>query len=174
MCDKIKIPWCEGVYYAHRNGKIYSNTTGAFLIPCGSKKNPYLRVSLKKKNTTVHKSFLVHRIVCELFNGAAPKGKAYVNHIDGNIFNNNADNLEWVSAKENTDKAICMGLSKPVHTLCPNKKKPIAGFDKSGAVMERYESFHAAVLAGHHKWGLRVALKDSTKRHHKLFWREVI
>jgi len=39
-----------------------------------------------------------------------PNSKPYVNHIDGNKLNFHPSNLEWVTAKENTQHAIALGL----------------------------------------------------------------
>jgi hypothetical protein len=58
-----------------------------------------------------NKSIKVHRLVAASF----VKGFAYgmqVNHIDGNNKNNRADNLEWVTPKQNTQHAIKIGLIK--------------------------------------------------------------
>ncbi len=38
------------------------------------------------------------------------KNKPFINHIDGNKLNNNATNLEWVTAKENMVHASKSGL----------------------------------------------------------------
>ena len=51
----------------------------------------------------------VHRLVAEAF-CEKPAGKEYVNHKDGNPGNNRADNLEWVTNRENLIHASKMGL----------------------------------------------------------------
>lgn len=47
------------------------------------------------------KGFLVHRLVAEAFIENVDK-KDYVNHLDENKHNKRADNLEWVTASENS------------------------------------------------------------------------
>ncbi len=55
------------------------------------------------------KTFLVHRVVWEAFNGEIPEG-LQVNHIDGNKANNNLSNLELVKPAENMRHAVETGL----------------------------------------------------------------
>jgi hypothetical protein len=58
----------------------------------------YLVVNLCRDNKGAYS--LVHRLVAEAFIDN-PQGKPQVNHIDGNLNNNRADNLEWVTDNEN-------------------------------------------------------------------------
>ena len=61
-------------------------------------KSGYVLVNLY--NNGKYKNLLVHRLVALAFI-PNPENKPEVNHKDGNKLNNNADNLEWVTEKEN-------------------------------------------------------------------------
>lgn len=56
-----------------------------------------------------HKHSTVHRLVLLAFAG---RSKKQVNHKDGNKKNNKLENLEYCTAKENTNHAIKSGLKK--------------------------------------------------------------
>ncbi len=47
------------------------------------------------------KTYRVHRLVCEAFNGPPPFEEAVCMHKDENSRNNTPDNLEWGTQKEN-------------------------------------------------------------------------
>jgi hypothetical protein len=47
----------------------------------------------------------VHRLVAEAFHGFCPPGRE-VNHIDGDIYNNRAENLEYLTRSENIRDAM--------------------------------------------------------------------
>ena len=51
----------------------------------------------------------MHRIVAKCFCDGYEEGKV-VNHKDGNKLNNHADNLEWVTQRENIIHSVSMGL----------------------------------------------------------------
>ena len=78
------------------------------------KRNGYLTVDLSKENKV--KTISVHRLVAEAFLDKV-YGKEYINHINCNKSDNRAENLEWCTAKENSEHARKNGL------YCnPNKK----------------------------------------------------
>jgi len=58
------------------------------------------------------KTMKVHRIVAKVFLGDYSAYGLEVNHKDGNKKNCAADNLEWVTRKENMAHAKAMGLLK--------------------------------------------------------------
>ena len=74
-----------------------------------SKNYQYYFVGLLKNKK--RKYFAVHRLVAQAFIENA-NNYTQVDHLDGNKLNNNANNLEWVTPKENTNRAWKLGLAK--------------------------------------------------------------
>lgn len=64
------------------------------------------------------RSKFVHRLVAELFI-PNPENKPCVDHIDGNKFNNNVDNLRWVTYSENMNNPI----TKKIHNSIQHNLK---------------------------------------------------
>ena len=69
----------------------------------------YQRVGVRINGKLIR--LLLHRVVAEAFLDNT-ENKRCVNHKDGNKFNNDVDNLEWVTDKENHKHAIDTGLYK--------------------------------------------------------------
>lgn len=97
MIDFTDIKGFEGLYLINKDGVIYSKLTNKYLKERVHHQG-YLRVYLYK-DRKVHRK-LIHRLVAETFIGN-PNNLPVVNHIDGNVKNNNVDNLEWVTDREN-------------------------------------------------------------------------
>lgn len=69
----------------------------------------YYFVGLLKEGK--RKYFAVHRLVAQAFIHN-PNNYTQVDHLDGNKLNNNVNNLEWVTPKENTNRAWEKGQAK--------------------------------------------------------------
>ena len=77
----------------------------------------------------VRKGFAIHTLVALTFLTNYDENKTQVNHINGIKTDNNIENLEWVTAKENTKHSIeILGNSKQGKNN-PNAKS-IQGYDK--------------------------------------------
>lgn len=85
------------------NGKSFYTQPERILKP--SSDGVYLKVSLCKNNKS--KSIRVHQLVAQEFlNKPNIVGRIEVDHIDGNKFNNNLYNLQYLSQRDNTIKGI--------------------------------------------------------------------
>lgn len=90
--------------YAISNfGNVMNVNTKKILTP---QNKEYLTVTLhnvsnKRGKKGYRKNYKIHRLVAKYFI-ENPDNKPYVNHKDGNKHNNHVDNLEWVTAQENT------------------------------------------------------------------------
>ena len=87
-------------YFVTPDGIIYRDGK---LVKQSKMTRGYLSVGIYQNgHRTTH---YVHRVVAELY---IPNlhNKPFVNHVDGNKHNNRFDNLEWVTAKENSQHSI--------------------------------------------------------------------
>ncbi len=110
-------------YMISNTGKILNRETNELRIPSLTK-NGYLRLILYCHGLSYPVS--IHRLVAEYFViNSDPKNNIQVDHKDGNKQNNNDWNLEWVTPKENTNRAIKLGLTDP-------KKRNQVNGSKSG------------------------------------------
>lgn len=75
-------------------------------------RNGYKAVCVSNWELQIKNTYNVHRLVSEAFLPLTTS-KMFVNHKDGNKFNNNLENLEWVTPKENTAHAVKTKLYKP-------------------------------------------------------------
>lgn len=98
----------ENLYDISNKGNI-RNTKRNKLLHFGKNNKGYLLTTLWKSNS--QKTFTVHKLVAQMF-VANPENKQQVNHKDGFKENNHADNLEWVSCRENILHSVQTGTFK--------------------------------------------------------------
>ena len=135
----------EGLYLVSNYGNIMSLNYGNFgitkLLKPVNHHGGYKVVHLTKNRKVYNR--MVHTLVAKAFI-SNPKNKPLVNHKDGNKHNNRADNLEWVTYKENKAHAIATGLVNPHINSNPKGKdnhnsKPIIQYSKSGELIKYWQ-----------------------------------
>jgi len=95
--------------YAISNyGRIKNIKNGRILKPCVNHNGYYSYVFCQNG---IKKGFRIHRLVA-IYHVPNPNNLPYVNHIDGDKLNNNANNLEWCTAKYNDTHARENNLKK--------------------------------------------------------------
>lgn len=97
----------EGLYEVNQYGLVCSLRTGRILSHTARQ---YLLVTLHEAATGRHKVAQVHQLVAHAFLGPQPAGY-HVNHKDGDRWNPRLENLEYVTARQNTEHARANGLT---------------------------------------------------------------
>lgn len=92
-------------YEISNYGKIKNIETKEYIAPY-LRKDKYLYINLKDKNTKKRINKLIHRLVAHLFIEGKTEEKYYINHIDENRSNNHSKNLEWCTPTRNTIHSV--------------------------------------------------------------------
>ena len=145
----------EGLYQVSSFGRVKRVTTGRILK--GSKDSiGYLLVILYKNNIGSTKK--IHRLVAEAFI-PNPDNKPQVNHIDEDKTNNIVSNLEWMTAKENSNHGTRNGR------VSRSKSIPIIAINiKTGESQEFYGTNECARQLGLSPSNISAVLKGRQKQ----------
>lgn len=107
MIESIRIIGYED-YELFNNGTIYSHKTNRFLKP--GIRNGYLSIRCYGGSRDIFLQENIHRLVGIYFVEGQSDEMCEINHIDGNLLNNNYWNLEWVTPLYNKEHALVNGL----------------------------------------------------------------
>lgn len=133
----------EGLYQVSNLGNVRSlnyNHTNKVKVLIPKKNRKYWYVCLHRNNKQYYHT--IHRLVAETFI-PNPENKEQVNHIDGNKYNNNVDNLEWCTQTENIRHAMNTGLLKLRGADNP-RSKSVQQLDLDGNILKTYGSIREA------------------------------
>lgn len=127
-------------YFISDNGKVYCNlgkgnrdknkTVDLYEIKPRLTKNGYARVYARQTSTNKRRDLYVHRLVAQYFL-PNPENKKYVNHKNCIRNDNRVENLEWCTAKENTD--YTMSLNHMIR-MCDGRYKGNYNYDEQQAM----------------------------------------
>lgn len=129
-------------YFITPEGKVYSNKKG-YLVELkpfkgNSRGKPtYLMIGIIDEYGN-RKKKLIHRLVAEAYIDN-PNNYPEVNHKDNDIYNNNADNLEWITRRGNLEQSYI--------TLSPNRNFRYVFLFRNN---EMIGAFKGIVLAARH------------------------
>lgn len=133
----LRTPFPFSNYAVTPCGKVKNRITGRFLKPIKNK-DGYIVVGLSQEGK--FKTFRVNRLVAELYI-KNPNKLPQVNHKDLNKENNHKDNLEWCTAKQNSQHAAQNGHVGGRH------ERPVHKITKGYKILETYESVCKAAKA---------------------------
>lgn len=126
-----------GKYYMATDGEIYTKNKGG-----GIKKHTsdsrYFRNSVVLKDNTI-KGITEHNVLMRLYCNQPniDSDNLEVNHIDGNKYNNNLSNLEWVTHKENIHHAYENKLNQ---NYCENNPSSYLSNDTVREIVRRLKN----------------------------------
>ena len=168
-------------YYVSYDGRIFSlrdkhgnvNMSNKHELKQYEKTGGYLNVALTTKHNKTN-YLRVNRLVAKAFVKGETSKRKYVNHDDEDRKNNHADNLRWVTPKENND----WSLSRKVYkydlegnfccSYISTKEASKDGFNKSHVanVCRGIERQHKGYLFSYQKLTKEQAIQRLSKTHY--------
>ena len=125
--------------------------------------NPYLFVNLTVNNKGNNK--LIHRLVATAFI-PNPNNYPQVNHLNENVNDNRANNLEWVLPRENAN------YGTRNQRISQIKSKSVLQFDLNGNLIAEYESqTQAAKLNNCYQYAISYCCLGKWKTYKGYIWK---
>lgn len=155
-----EVKWYEWIYYASESGDIYSKNwkwnKWLNILKKWIDWSGYQIVTLCKDKKRTTKS--VHRLV---ITAILWESELYVNHKNGIKTDNRIDNLEWCTAKENTQHAIRNKLLVPnTKKIAEEKRKKVIQYDLMWNIINTFISAHeASRITKFNRWNISTACR---------------
>ena len=108
--------------------------------------NGYYRVTLYAGNRAHKKQYMVHRLVAEHFI-ENPHNYPYINHKDENKLNNVVDNLEWCTAKYNSNYGTSIQrrvAHQDWQSIADKQSIAVCQYSRDGQLIKEYKSLSQA------------------------------
>ena len=129
MWKKFIYEGIETDYSVSTEGEVRKDTTNYILSQSSQQDYKFVTLLINGQQ----KRMRVHRMVAMTFI-ENPDNKPYVNHINGIRYDNNVENLEWVTQSENIQHAVKTGLMQN------GRKKAVIQYNLNGDRMATFES----------------------------------
>ena len=129
MWKKFIYEGIETDYSVSTEGEVRKDTTNYILSQSSQQDYKFVTLLINGQQ----KRMRVHRMVAMTFI-ENPDNKPYVNHINGIRYDNNVENLEWVTQSENIQHAVRTGLMQN------GRKKAVIQYNLNGDRMATFES----------------------------------
>lgn len=139
-------------YEIFPDGRVFGLVRKKFLKPMNKNKYHYVSLYFDNGGVKQRTTTTIHRLVALAYiPNPDPNKFTIVNHKNGIGTDNSIDNLEWVTASQNSQHAIDTGLKK-----IATRVRPIIQLSKKGKFLDRFETIaEAAELTGYSEYYIR-------------------
>lgn len=162
----------EGLYEVSNLGRVRAVSRIINVIGYNVHRNPIIRKISKKKNgyyglTIMGKNLLIHRIVADAF---IPNPNKYpqINHKNEDKSDNRVENLEWCSAKYNSNYGTRVERLKKSNPKMKGMK--VLCVNENGGIIKRYNTIRSVSNDGHNPSLVHLCCRKQRNSHHGYRW----